>query len=131
MKSATLELRAGHVVALVVLLAAAAAILAAMGRPWWCRAGDMVPWSGDVWSRHNSQHLVDPYTITHVLHGVALYGVLWALLHRFTGPQARAAIAVAVETAWEIVENAEAMIERYRAATIPSHRAFPLTHCGN
>jgi hypothetical protein len=89
-----------------------------MGRPWWCRAGDAVPWSGDIWSRHNSQHLVDPYTITHVLHGVALYGVLWALLRRFTGPQARAALALAVETAWEIVENTDAMIEHYRATTI-------------
>jgi hypothetical protein len=89
-----------------------------MGRPWWCRAGDAVPWSGDIWSRHNSQHLLDPYTITHVLHGFALYGVLWALLHRFTGPQARAAIGIGIETAWEIIENTDAMIERYRAATI-------------
>jgi hypothetical protein len=118
MKSAALELRARHVGALVVLLAAHAAILAVMGRPWWCRAGDAVPWSGDIWSRHNSQHLLDPYTITHVLHGVAIYGILWALLRRFTGPQARAALALAVETAWEIVENTDAMIERYRATTI-------------
>ena len=95
-----------------------AAILAAMGRPWWCRAGDAALWSGDVWSRHNSQHLVDPYSFTHVLHGVALYGALWLLLRRFASPNGRAALAIGIEIAWEIVENTDAMIERYRAATI-------------
>lgn len=110
--------RARHAAALAALLVVTGAILAAMGRPWWCRAGDRALWSGDVWSRHNSQHLVDPYTITHVLHGIALYGVLWAGFRRRASPPARAAIAVAIETAWEIVENTDAMIERYRAATI-------------
>jgi len=78
----------------------------------------MSPWSTDVWSRHNSQHLVDPYTITHVLHGIALYGLLWLFLRGVVTPMGRAAIAVGVETAWEIVENTNAMIERYRVATI-------------
>lgn len=95
-----------------------AVTLRAMGRPWWCRAGDLALWSGDVWSRHNSQHLVDPYSFTHVLHGIALYGVLWLCLRGFASPSARATLGVAVEIAWEIVENTDAMIERYRAATI-------------
>jgi hypothetical protein len=115
---AALGFRARDLVLLAVLLAATAAVLAAMGRPWWCRAGDYAVWSGDVWSRHNSQHLVDPYTITHVLHGIALYGLLWALLRGRVGPRGRAALAIAVETAWEIIENTDAMIERYRTATI-------------
>jgi len=110
--------RGRHVLALIALLAATAVVLSAMGRPWWCQAGDAAPWSGDIWSRHNSQHLVDPYTISHLLHGVALYGLLWILLHGRSGPQARAAIALGVEIAWEIVENTDAMIERYRTATI-------------
>ncbi|MFM7868927.1 MAG: DUF2585 family protein [Planctomycetaceae bacterium] len=29
----------------------------------------MAVWSGNVVSSHNSQHLLDPYSLTHVLHG--------------------------------------------------------------
>ena len=112
------RLRAPHLVLLALLLAAMTTSLAAMGRPWWCGAGDASLWSGDVWSRHNSQHLVDPYSITHVLHGIGLYGVLWFCLRRFTSPAVRALLAVGVEITWEVVENTNAMIERYRAATI-------------
>ena len=107
-----------HLAFCAVWLAAMAAVLSAMGRPWWCKAGDRAPWSIDVWSRHNSQHLVDPYSITHVLHGVLFYYLLWLVLRRFASPLGRAAIALAIETTWEIVENTSVMIERYRAATI-------------
>jgi hypothetical protein len=108
-----------HLLAAALVLAAAAAILAAMGRPWWCRAGDLSLVSWDVWSRHNSQHLVDPYTFTHVLHGVVLYGAAWVLLGRSgASPATRAWLALGFETAWEIFENTDAMIQRYRAVTI-------------
>ena len=108
-----------HLLAAALVLAAAAAILAAMGQPWWCRAGDLSLGSWDVWSRHNSQHLLDPYTFTHVLHGVALYGVGWVLLGRYdASPATRAWLAFGFETAWEILENTDAMIQRYRTVTI-------------
>ena len=42
----------------------------------WCRCGGWSLWSWDIWSKHNSQHLIDPYTLTHVLHGVLLCGLL-------------------------------------------------------
>ena len=113
-----LELRAHHLGIMVVVLGGAAAVLSAMGRPWWCRAGDLSPWSLDIWSRHNSQHLVDPYTISHVLHGVALYGLLCLVLRRWVAAMQRATIALGVEVLWELVENTKAMIERYRATTI-------------
>jgi hypothetical protein len=32
------------------------------GRRWWCACGQWYPWSGNVWSMHNSQHLFDPYS---------------------------------------------------------------------
>ena len=103
---------------LLVLLGTTAIVESALGRVWWCAAGDLSPWSGDIWSRHNSQHLADPYTITHVMHGMLLYGLLWLVLRRIAGPMTRAGIAIGVEVAWEIIENTPAMIERYRAATI-------------
>jgi hypothetical protein len=107
-----------HWAALVLVLGAAALVLHAIGRPWWCEAGDLVPWSLDVHSRHNSQHLVDAYSLTHALHGLLFYGLLWLVLGNASGATARAAIALGIETTWEIVENTNAMIERYRATTI-------------
>jgi hypothetical protein len=65
-----------HGVAAAGVLVLVAVALRAMGRAWWCRAGDTGLWSGEVFSRHNSQHLVDPYTFTHVLHGVAFYALV-------------------------------------------------------
>jgi Protein of unknown function (DUF2585) len=110
--------RLRHLVAVIASLAATAGVLAAMGRPWWCREGDLTPWSLDIWSPHNSQHLVDPYTVTHALHGIALYGILWATIGGVCSASTRAAIAMGIETAWEIVENTNWMIDRYRRATV-------------
>jgi len=107
-----------HIVGALVVLTALAVALAAMGRVWWCRAGDTAVWSADVVSRHNSQHLADPYTFTHVLHGLMFYAGVWAIFQRLAGPIGRAWIAFSMEAAWEVVENTDAVIERYRAATI-------------
>jgi len=87
------------------------------GRRWWCSCGRLFPWSGDVHSRHNSQHLADPYTFTHVLHGIALCGLFW-LVARRVSLRWRFWLATLVECLWEIVENSGPVIERYRAATI-------------
>jgi hypothetical protein len=95
-----------------------AAILAAMGRVWWCQAGDVWPWSWDIWSRHNSQHLVDPYTLSHLEHGIGLYVLLFVLTRRFWTTFACSLVVSGVESAWEIVENTNWMIERYREVTI-------------
>jgi hypothetical protein len=96
---------------------AGALILHGMGRRLWCACGSPVPWSWNIWSEHNSQHLLDPYTFTHVLHGVLFYAVLWSVF-RARWPAARALLALAVEVAWEIAENTDAVIESYRESTI-------------
>ena len=96
------------------ILALGALTLHLMGHRLWCACGRPVPWSWDVWSAHNSQHLVDPYTATHLLHGVLYY----ALLRGIVGarwPHARALIALGLEVTWEIIENSPAVIARYRA----------------
>ncbi|UCF39436.1 MAG: DUF2585 family protein [Acidobacteriota bacterium] len=89
-----------------------------MGRLWWCEVGDWALWSGEVYGPHNSQHLVDPYTFTHILHGIGLYAVLWTLLKSLVTPVSRAVIALSIESAWEVVENTNSVIQRYREATI-------------
>lgn len=105
-----------ELLALVAVLAATAALFA-MGRTLWCKCGTSVPWSFEVASMHNSQHLLDPYTFTHVLHGVAYCGLLGLLAHRL-GPRLRLSLAVALEAAWEVLENTPWIIGKYRAETI-------------
>jgi hypothetical protein len=96
---------------------AMAIILHLMGQPLWCKCGGLSLWSWDIWSSHNSQHLVDPYFFTHVLHGVVLCGLLY-WLPRSVSESSRFLTAVVLEAGWEILENSPAIIERYRAATI-------------
>ena len=55
--------------------AVAALQLHRQGRPLWCACGDPRLWAGNVQSPHNSQHLLDPYSFTHLLHGFALCGL--------------------------------------------------------
>jgi len=87
------------------------------GRVWWCHAGDYSPWAWDIWSAHNSQHLIDPYSFTHILHGVLEFWLL-GLIFRKVPVVWRLLIAVAIEGSWEIAENSSYVINRYREATI-------------
>ena len=58
-----------------------------------------------------SQHPFDPYSFTHILHGVLLcYVWQWIGLNYFTGFLAM----FAFELSWEIIENSKWVIERYR-----------------
>lgn len=87
------------------------------GRVWWCQAGDYSPWAWDIWSTHNSQHMIDPYSFTHILHGVLEYWLIGFIFGRV--PLAwRLLIAVAIEGSWEVAENSSYVINRYREATI-------------
>ena len=108
----------GAVLACIPILFIAAGILRAMGRPWWCECGSLSPWNWDIWSRHNSQHLLDPYTFTHVLHGLLFYALLHLLLGRRTGVALRGVIAMIIEALWEVLENTNMVIEAYRESTI-------------
>lgn len=106
----------GPWVAMAALLAGTIYQLHSQGRLWWCACGQMSLWSGNTWSRHNSQHLFDPYSFTHVLHGMLLCGLFAWLCPRL--PFAwRLCLAVSVEAIWEVVENTDLVIQRYRAVT--------------
>lgn len=94
-------------------------VLQQLGRFWWCVCGEPFLWSGDVWSEHNSQHLADPYSFTHLAHGL-IFAVLFRYLPPFRGWSFawRFVLGLTVECAWEVVENTPLVINRYRETTM-------------
>jgi hypothetical protein len=106
-----------YVLAVAGLLALLAIVLLAMGRVPWCECGYVKVWHGVVKSSENSQHLTDWYTPSHIVHGFGLYGILW-LVGRSWPLGLRLTLATAVEVFWEMIENTDFVINRYREATI-------------
>ncbi|MFN2598083.1 MAG: DUF2585 family protein [Pyrinomonadaceae bacterium] len=102
--------------AALACVAAAAVELRVQGRLWACSCGRVLVWTGDAWGSETSQQLFDPYTFTHLLHGFAFCGLL-ALAAPRVSIRWRFCLAVLIESAWEIVENTDFVISRYREAT--------------
>jgi hypothetical protein len=101
----------------IILAAAIAEYL--MGHPLICKCGYVKLWHFDVQSSENSQHLIDWYTPSHIIHGFLFYAALW-LLSRFVPLSfgARLVLAVAIEASWEVIENTDFVINHYREMTI-------------
>ncbi len=104
-------------VVMFIIVIAAMFALRFEGRVWWCEAGDYSPWAWNIWSRHNSQHLIDPYSFTHVLHGILEFWLI-GLVFRKVPIVWRMVIAIFIEGSWEVAENSSYIINRYREETI-------------
>lgn len=92
-------------------------LLRLQGRIWWCELGDWAIYINAAWqSSHTSQHFLDPYSWTHLLHGVFFF-VVAVLLIRKCPPAWQFAIAITIEVAWELFENTQYVIDKYRANT--------------
>lgn len=105
-----------YLITFLILLAAGAYLLW-IGREPICKCDYVKLWHGQTVSSENSQHIADWYTPSHLLHGLIFYALLWLVARRIPFGW-RLVIATLVEAAWELVENSDAIIERYRAVTI-------------
>ena len=102
--------------AIAIILVAVAFQLHYQGRLWLCSCGRFLLWVGDAWSSDTSQHLLDPYSFTHVLHGFVFYWLMLWFAPRLSRVW-QLWLAVAAEAVWEVVENSEFIIQRYREGT--------------
>ena len=69
----------------------------------------------EAWSSDTSQHLLDPYSFTHVLHGIVLFWLIGWFAPRLSWAR-QLWLPVAAEAVWEVGENSDFVIQRYREA---------------
>jgi hypothetical protein len=110
----------GRLVALIsslsVMTVTLAVVLRQQGRLWWCKCGGQQLWISEPLSPHTSQHLFDPYSLTHISHGFLFYWLLGFVARKIPVPW-RIVMALGIEAAWEVFENTAFVIERYRQTT--------------
>jgi hypothetical protein len=111
------HVRVRDVFATMAIIGTAAVILLVMGQVPICRCGYVKAWHGIVLSSENSQHLSDWYTFSHVIHGFAFYGIIWLIGRRWPLGR-RLVLATIAEASWEVFENTDFVINRYREVTI-------------
>lgn len=102
--------------ATVMVVAVAVCQLHRQGRMWLCSYGRFRLWVSDTWSPENSQQFLDPYSFTHLLHGFIICGLLAWIIPRVPAIW-RLCFAVSFEALWEVAENTDYIIERYRGVT--------------
>jgi hypothetical protein len=99
------------------IIVGAIAILYAMGRTPFPKGGTLF-WYGVRSGPEQSLHFTDVYTFTHVVHGPVYFLLLWLIFKKGLKWALPAGLlfvlAVAIEAGWEIFENSDLVINRYR-----------------
>ena len=103
----------------IITLVSFAVILHLMGQIWICKCGYVKLWHGVTYSFENSQHLTDWYTFSHIIHGFGFYLLAWLIGRRWKWSAGLMFLfALFLETGWELFENTDMVINRYRSVTI-------------
>lgn len=110
-----MQSRLPYVLTFLITVATGVALLA-MGRAGVCPCGYVDLW-GTIGTEEANQQVLDWYAPSHLLHGLLFYAALWLVVPRVPVGW-RLVIATVVECGWEIVENTDAMIQRYRDTTV-------------
>jgi uncharacterized membrane protein YjdF len=103
-------------IAASLIIACAAVIELAMGRHPICTCGSVDLWIGARDSPKTSQMLADWYSLSHVVHGLLFYALLWLVVRRWP-VERRFLMALLIEASWEVIENTPIIIDRYRETT--------------
>jgi len=104
------------IVATALVLLTLIVLLHTEGRRFLCACGHFALWVGDWCSSNTSQQLLDPYSLTHVLHGFLFFWLI-ALLFRRMPRVWQFWLALLLESAWEVFENTSFVINKYRTET--------------
>jgi hypothetical protein len=104
------------IVATALVPVALIVLLHAEGRHSLCTCGHFAVWVSDWCSSNTSQQLLDPYSLTHVLHGFLYFWLISLVFTRMPwGWQFW--LAMLIESAWEVFENTSFVINKYRTET--------------
>lgn len=109
--------RVSWIIAPIGILVLLVLVEGSMGRLPLGPDGTFGLWEGNIHSNKCSQRLADAYSFSHIIHGMAFYGLLWLTARRLH-VSTRYLIALALEAGWELLENSPIIINRYREATI-------------
>jgi hypothetical protein len=104
----------------IVVIILFAALLYFMGQPLICECGFVKFWHGPTaLTSENSQHITDWYTFSHIIHGFAFYFFAWLIGKKWGWPVGSMfLLALLAEVGWELFENTDFIINRYREVTI-------------
>src|SRR5262245_37552806 len=105
----------GPIAVVGLILVATIIELRLQGRLWACSSPKFLL-TAKARSSKTSQRSREPYSLPHVAHGLMFAGLL-VLVFPKVPPVWRFVIAIGLESAWEVIENTNTVIERYRVAT--------------
>ncbi|MBF0544143.1 MAG: DUF2585 family protein [Candidatus Riflebacteria bacterium] len=100
-----------------VILVLWVSVLRLEGRFWFCSCGHFKLWIGEPCGSETSQHFLDPYSFTHILHGLICCGITALLLGKMS-VEKRFLATLGMEAFWEMIENTNFFIYRYRTETL-------------
>lgn len=97
---------------LIIVFSCTIMSLIMMKRPLFCESGDYIIMSYK--DKHMSQHMFDPYSITHALHGL----IMFRMFSHFVKRDINLLLTIIISCVWEIIENTPTIINMYRQDAI-------------